>query len=240
MVDDVDEDIKQLYNTHSVKISSIRNIKTAVNMWFQLIFGINPLKNTTNHLFSKVVLRKHPIKPKYHEIWNLKLVLYLFKSFKLNKYISNDKILLFEFWQRNTIILIAIYCQFCLYEICNITTGSYKELDNDLCLHTVIKTDYNNLILTFIFSVNGEICDIPMIVVLNLIRIDYEYYSSTPKLFICGRSGKKYHCIKLNNIFDLVLLLIYFLLFLQFSNLVLLVYFFPQLFSCLNQLLSDL
>jgi hypothetical protein len=102
----VDENCKEKYNTHVINVSCIRNIKSAVNMWYKMILNYDPLKDTMYHLLSKGFLENHPIRPKYHTMWDLELVLYALKSFQLNEFISS----VFECSQRKVVVFIAIYC----------------------------------------------------------------------------------------------------------------------------------
>jgi hypothetical protein len=93
-----------------IKLSSLDNIKSAVKMYFRLMFNVNALDCETNRLISRGLSRKNPKLPKYKFIWDISAVLGSLKSLRLTVDISNDKILFMEYWQRKVTILLAIYC----------------------------------------------------------------------------------------------------------------------------------
>jgi hypothetical protein len=81
-----------------IKISILDSIKSSVNMYFKLMFNVNALDCQANRLLSRGLARKNPKLPKYKFVWDITATLSCLKSLKLNKEMSNDKILFMESW----------------------------------------------------------------------------------------------------------------------------------------------
>jgi hypothetical protein len=97
--DEVSEYNKEMKEIKSrIKISSVDNIKSSVNMYFRLIFNINALDCESNRLTSKGLARKNPKLPKYRFVWNIVSILGSLKSLTLTGDLANDNILHLEFW----------------------------------------------------------------------------------------------------------------------------------------------
>jgi hypothetical protein len=108
-----------------IKISSVDNIKSSVNMYFRLMFNINALDCEANRLISKGLARKNPKLPKYRFVWNINSILGSLKSLTLTGDLANDNILHLEFWQRKVTVLLAIYSLLRPQEINAIVLNNY-------------------------------------------------------------------------------------------------------------------
>jgi hypothetical protein len=124
-----------------LKLSSLDNLKSSVNMYFRLVFNINALDCEANRLTSKGLDRKNPKLPKYRFVWNINSVLGSLKSLTLTGDLANDKILHLEFWQRKVTVLLSIYSLLRPQEIHAIVLDNYIIEEDGLWVFTLIKTD---------------------------------------------------------------------------------------------------
>jgi hypothetical protein len=186
LFDETSENFKE--NGLGIKKSSVDYIKSSVNMYFRLMFNINSMNCEANRLLSKNLAKKYPKLPKYKFIWDLRAVFGSLKSLNLSTKISNNQILLIEYWQRKVTVLLAIYCLLRPQEI-NVIVDDNTVFEKDgLWVNTIIKTDNTHLRAIFIPSTNGEEDLNPMRATQGL-KITCQFYMDTTHLFVSPYTG---------------------------------------------------
>jgi hypothetical protein len=96
-------------------------------------------------------VKKFPKHPKYRCVYDLSIVLERINLMKLTVEIAKDKILVLEFWQRKTTILLAIYCLLGPHEINSIMINNMVIEKMVFGLKLLLKLMVVNL-LWFLYS----------------------------------------------------------------------------------------